>query len=199
MPVKVGRIGPLVEPRCGPQAGKSGDPHSQNADSSPRAQGALGLGLAAKRKGKCGAPRAPTACDLGRRVAVDWTWASPLPDAASATAQFDESLLHAEKDHYYLRSWRPVVGFPLATNGERGRSPCHPSLPLLLPLLLLPRFTAGSDTHGACEEALDCGEGKGLPGGAWLPSTQTRRRSSPQAPRNSCNGSPWSRQWSFAW
>ena len=30
--VKMGRTGPLVEPRRGPQAGKSGDPHSQNTD-----------------------------------------------------------------------------------------------------------------------------------------------------------------------
>ena len=30
--VKMGRTGPLVEPRCGPQAGKSGDPRSQDAD-----------------------------------------------------------------------------------------------------------------------------------------------------------------------
>ena len=30
--VKMGRTGPLVEPRRGPQAGKSGDPHSQDAD-----------------------------------------------------------------------------------------------------------------------------------------------------------------------
>ena len=48
--VKMGRTGPLVEPHHGPQAGKSGDPHSQNADSSPRAQGALRLGLAEKRR-----------------------------------------------------------------------------------------------------------------------------------------------------
>ena len=32
--VKMGRMGPLVEPRHGPQAGKSGDPRSQNADTS---------------------------------------------------------------------------------------------------------------------------------------------------------------------
>ena len=32
--VKMGRTGPLVEPRCGPQAGKSWDPRSQNADNS---------------------------------------------------------------------------------------------------------------------------------------------------------------------
>ena len=31
--VKMGRTGPLVEPRRGPQAGKSGDPRSQNANS----------------------------------------------------------------------------------------------------------------------------------------------------------------------
>ena len=30
--MKMGRTGPLVEPRRGPQAGKSGDPRSQNAD-----------------------------------------------------------------------------------------------------------------------------------------------------------------------
>ena len=40
----------LAQPRRGPQAGKSGDPRSQNADSSPRAQGALGLGFEAKPK-----------------------------------------------------------------------------------------------------------------------------------------------------
>ena len=83
--MKMGRTGPLAEPRRGPQAGKSGDPRSQNADSSPRAHGALELGFEAKPKGKCGGPRAPTACGLGRRVAVDWMWASPLPHAASAT------------------------------------------------------------------------------------------------------------------
>ena len=62
--VKMGRIGPLVDPCRGPQTGKSGDPRSQDADSSPRAQGALGLGFEAKPKGKCGAPRAPTTCGL---------------------------------------------------------------------------------------------------------------------------------------
>ena len=30
--VMMGRTGPLVEPRRGPQAGKSRDPRSQNAD-----------------------------------------------------------------------------------------------------------------------------------------------------------------------
>ena len=62
--VKMGCAWPLVEPRCGPQAGKFGDPRSQNTDCSPRGQGALGLGFKAKPKGKCGAPRAPTACGL---------------------------------------------------------------------------------------------------------------------------------------
>ena len=62
MLVKMGRTGPLVEPRCGPQAGKSDDPRSQDADSNPRAQGALRLGFEAKPKGKCGASWAPTAC-----------------------------------------------------------------------------------------------------------------------------------------
>ena len=62
--VKMGRTGPLVEPHSGPQAGKSGDPRSQDADSSPRAQGALELGFETKPKVKCGAPRAPIACGL---------------------------------------------------------------------------------------------------------------------------------------
>ena len=62
--MKMGHAGPPLEPRRRPQAGKSGDPRSQNADSIPQAQGALGLGLAAKPKGKCGAPRALTACGL---------------------------------------------------------------------------------------------------------------------------------------
>ena len=84
--VKMGHTGPLAVPCRGLQAGKSGDPRSQNADSSPRAQGALGLGFEAKPKVKCGAPWAPIARGLGRRVAVDWTWAYPLPHAASATA-----------------------------------------------------------------------------------------------------------------
>src|SRR3954468_14895537 len=69
------------EPRPGPQAGKSGDPRSQNTDSSPRAQGAPGLGCAGRRKGKGEASRALTACGLGRRTAVDWTWAALFPHA----------------------------------------------------------------------------------------------------------------------
>ena len=79
--VKMGRAGSPLEPRRRPQAGKSGDPCSQNADSSPRAQGAPGLGRAGRRKGKSEAPRALTACGLGHRVAVDWTWAALFPHA----------------------------------------------------------------------------------------------------------------------
>ena len=60
-----GSYGLLAQPRRGPQAGKSGDPRSQNADSNLRAQGALRLGFAAKPRVKFGAPRAPKACGLG--------------------------------------------------------------------------------------------------------------------------------------
>ena len=67
------------------QAGKSGDPRSQDADSSPRAQGTLELGFEAKPKGKYEAPRALTACGLGRLVAIDGAWASQLSHGASAT------------------------------------------------------------------------------------------------------------------
>ena len=73
--MKMGRAGPPFEPRRRPQAGKSGDPHSQNTDSSPRAQGAPELGRAGRRKGKSEASWALTACSLGCRVVVDWTWA----------------------------------------------------------------------------------------------------------------------------
>ena len=85
----MGRTRPSKGPRRGPQAGKSGYPGSQNADSSPRAQGALGLGFEVKPKGKGGAPRAPTFCGLGRRVALDGTWVSRLPHTASATVRLD--------------------------------------------------------------------------------------------------------------
>ena len=61
----MGRTWPLLEPHRGPQAGKSGDPRSQDTDSSPQAQGALGLGFDAKPKGKCGAPQDLTAYGLG--------------------------------------------------------------------------------------------------------------------------------------
>ena len=90
--VKMGHTGLLAQPRRGPQAGKSGDPRSQNADSSPRAQGALRLGFEVRPKVKRGAPRALIACGLGRRVVVDWMWASSLTHAASATARRDKSL-----------------------------------------------------------------------------------------------------------
>ena len=94
----------------GPQEGKSGDPRSQDIDSSPRAQGTLGLGFEAKPKGKCGAPRALTACGLVRRVAIDGPWASLLPHAASATVQLDETLLHAER--ITLRAIMEADGWP---------------------------------------------------------------------------------------
>ena len=62
--MKMGRTSLPAKPCRGPQAGKSGDPRSQNADSSPRAQGALGLVFEVKPRGKCGALWAPIACGL---------------------------------------------------------------------------------------------------------------------------------------
>ena len=99
--MKMGHTGPLLEPRCRTQAGKSRYPRSQNTDSSPRAQGAPGLGRARRRKGKSEVPQALTAYGLGRRVAVDWTWASPLPHDTSATVRQDKSL-HDKMDQDYL-------------------------------------------------------------------------------------------------
>ena len=85
--LQMGHTRPSMEPRRGPQASKSGYPSSQNADSSPRAQGTLGFGFEAKPRGKGEAPRAPIACEPSRRVAHDGTWVSPLPHATSATTQ----------------------------------------------------------------------------------------------------------------
>ena len=56
-------------------------------------------------------------------MAVDGTWASPLPHAASATVRLDETQLHAEENHHYVRSWRPAVGLLLAINEGRGKPP----------------------------------------------------------------------------
>ena len=61
---KLGHTRPLMEPHGGPRAGRTGYPQVQDADGSPRAQGALVLGFQAKPKGKCGAPRALIACGL---------------------------------------------------------------------------------------------------------------------------------------
>ena len=71
-------------------------------------------------------------------MAIDRTWASPLPHAASATAWLDETLLHVEENHHYLRSWRPAVGLPLAINEEG----VEPPLLIFSCILLAPsRFT----------------------------------------------------------
>ena len=44
--VKMGRTGPLAEPRRGPQEGKSEDPRSQNADNGAAVAMAVGGGEA---------------------------------------------------------------------------------------------------------------------------------------------------------
>ena len=63
--LKLGHTRPSMEPPGGPQVGRDGYPKIQDADNSPRAQGALGLGFQAKPKGKCGASWVLTACSLG--------------------------------------------------------------------------------------------------------------------------------------
>jgi hypothetical protein len=60
--MKMGHARPVKVPRPGLQADKSGYPSSQNADSSPRAQGALGLGVEVKPTSKDEVPWALTAC-----------------------------------------------------------------------------------------------------------------------------------------
>ena len=174
--MKMGRIGLLANPRHGPQAGKSRDPRSQNADSSPRAQGAPRLGRAERQKGKCEAPRALTACGLGRRVAVDGTRASPLPNDASATARIDKSL-HAMR----VMITCDRGGRRLASSGFKYGTPrALPVHPLLL--LLLP--------HGPAKEALGRREGKSSPGRACLSPAKARSRPPSQAPRGLRGSSP---------
>jgi hypothetical protein len=160
--LKLGHTRPSMEPRHGPQAGKSGHPRSQDTDSSPRAQGALELGFEAKPKGKCGAPRALSACGLGCHVAIDGAWAPPLPHAASTTARLDETLLHAEKNHNYARSLRPAVGLTLAINEERGKAPIA-RLRLLATrsFFFLLASPSCRGVHGTDEEVLYCREGEG--------------------------------------
>ena len=152
-----------------------GTPVPRTPTLAPRAQGALGLGLAGKRTGKREAPRAPIACGLGRRVAVDWTWADPLPHDASATARTDKSL-HAK-----------LVMITCDRGGRRLASPNYmyetaQALPvhhfLLLPLF----FLAARHPHGPAEEVLGCGERKGLPGRARLSSGQAWPGPPSQAP-----------------
>jgi len=141
--VKMGHTSPLVEPHRGPQAGKSGDPRSQDANSSSQAQGALRLGFEAKPRGKCGASWGSTACCLDCRVATDKTWASPLPHAALISAWLggphdlhSYSLIASDvlPQLFYLAamttsscnlSWAPSSPLPwrLAGQGRRRRSP----------------------------------------------------------------------------
>ena len=124
--MKMGRTGPPLEPRRKPQAGKSGDPRSQNTDSSPRAQGAPELGRAGRRKGKSEAPRALTACGLGRRVAIDWTWAPQQP------RELDKSL-HAKRVMITCDHGGRQLTFAGHKYGTACALPVHPFLLLLLP------------------------------------------------------------------
>ena len=135
------------------------DPRSQNADSSPRAQGALGLGFAAKPRAKFGAPRAPKACGLGRRVAVDWTWASPLPHAASVTARLDKSLRHARETIITCDRGRRRLAFSYYKWGGGGAPVAH----LFLACLLL-RPCSTADNNGAHQKVLHRREGESPPG-----------------------------------
>ena len=180
-----GPYGLLAWPCCGPQAVMSRDPRSQNADSSPRAQGALRLGFTAKPRVKFGALRAPKACGLGRRVAVDWTWASPLPHAASATARLDKSLRHARKSIITCDRGKRRLAFSFYKWGGGGALVAH----LFLACLLLCSI-ACSAIDGATKEVLCHRERKGPSRGPWIPGAQARPRPSAQACRDPRCGPP---------
>jgi hypothetical protein len=83
--LKMGRTRPLREPRHGPQAGKSGYPGSQNANSSPRAQGALGLGFQAKPKRQGRSAVGPQSLQAGLARGADRVVDAPTSLYASAT------------------------------------------------------------------------------------------------------------------
>ena len=173
--MKMGRTGSLLEPSHRLQAGKSGYPRSQNTDSSPRAQGTLGLGLAEKRRGKCEAPLSPIACGLGRRVAVDWTWASWLPHDASATARIDKSL-HAKRVMITCdRGGRRLASLGYMYGTARA-PPVHPSLLLSVFLFVLaPPYANGADPLVFCRR-----EGEGPPRGSCPASAKEATRLLPR-------------------
>src|SRR3954469_14427682 len=139
--MKMGRAGAPFEPRRRPQAGKSGDSRSQNADSSPRAQGAPGLGRAERRKGKGEAPRALTACVLGRRVAVDWTWAALFPHAPLSCALLGGLVVAHSRSPSCCSS-------VLCSSSLRTPAPASNPISNLLP----PSHFHGSDEEGEREE-----------------------------------------------
>ena len=98
--LKLGRTRPSMKPCGGPQAGRAGYPQIQDAESSPRGHGVLGLGFQAKPKGKCEASWALTAYGLDDA----WRWmgrgrlrflALPrqLPDLTAACCMQRESSL----------------------------------------------------------------------------------------------------------
>ena len=131
--MKTGRTGPPIEPCYRPQAGKSWDPRSQNTDSSPRVQGAPGLGPAGRRKGKSEAPRALTACGLGRRVAVDWAWAALFPHAPLILCHARRTRSRTQPLPFLLLE-RPL-SFLLSNSSFRFQANLEPFLPLPLPWL----------------------------------------------------------------
>ena len=183
---KMGRTGLLLEPRCRPQAGKSGYPHSQNADSSPRAQGTPGLGLAEKRRGKCEAPWAPTACGLGRRMADDWTLAARFPTTPRQPHDLTSPCMQKRVMITCNRGGRRLASFGYKY-GMAQAIPVH--LPLLLLFFFIP---AARHPHGSAEEVLSRGERKGSPGRVWLPSDQAWPGPPSQAPYGPRCGFPWS-------
>ena len=136
---------------------------------------APGLGRAGRRKGKSEAPRALTACGLGRRMAVDWTWAYPLPHDASATARLDKSL-HAKRvmitcDH----GGRRLASLSYMYGTAR-------ALPISLFLLLFvflfvlaPPFANGTDLSVFCQR-----EGEGPPRGSCPASAEEAARPLPR-------------------
>ena len=84
----------------------------------------------------------------------------PLPHLTSSCCM--------QKNHHYLRSWRPEVGLPLAINKGRGRAPvAHLFLHSACFFFLFAPLPCNV-THGTDKEVLGHREGEGSPGGARL-------------------------------
>ena len=104
---------------------------------------------------------------------------------------------HLEPGGYCRRSRNggPQTCLPTACGMAQVQAQCGPSSSTQTQDPREGPSLAGQTMQGFPQEQ-PCQEGS--PGRVWLSSAQARPRSSPQAPRDSCCGSSWSRWWFFA-
>ena len=118
-------------------------------------------------------------------MAVDWTWASPLPHAVSATARLDKYLRHARKTIITCDRGRRRLAFSCYKWGGGGAPVAHLSFSCSLLCSI-----ACDAIDGATQEVLCRRERKGPSRGPQLPGAQARPRPSAQARRDPRRGPP---------